>query len=647
MPDIFLSYNREDQARAKLFAETFAAQGFKVWWDVGLQAGEAYDEVTETALRTAKAVVVLWSKKSVVSRWVRAEATLADRNKTLVPCMIEPCERPIMFELTQTAELAHWQGDASDKAWVAFVADIRRFIARHGGRAGTPPVEAAPSLREIIAEPSKPPETMLAVLPFDNLSADPEMAFFSDGVSEDILGRLSRGSKLKVIGKTSCFQFRGADKPKAAAALKATHVLDGSIRRAGGKVRIAAHLTEIAGHTTLWADKYDRGLEDVFAVQDEISEAIAEALNATFFPQKTAKIDPQTYDLYLRNRSYVFGAENMRAKIAALEAVTRIAPDFADAWGELAHERALLRIEAPIFELAVMRVRTEADLARCLALDPTNAKATDAEYQLVDPFGDFMAAEDIAKRMRANGQNSPYSQYLIAVHLESVGRVQEALGHARRGAELAPLDHIVATMVGQVLMWLGRRAESRAIAERLLELLPDNLYNTANLLLVRTAERDWAGVDALKDYPLRELSGLRGIAGVARAGTPEARQGLRAAIRRPIEETGYADIAPLVFLAHFGFANDVFELLEKSKFGPSGAATDVRGINAYRTGLPFHAEYPELRKDPRFPKLAARLGLVEYWLASQKWPDCVEHVPYDFRAGCEAVRHTPKDRFGV
>jgi hypothetical protein len=94
-PDIFLSYNREDQARAKLFAEAFEAQGLKVWWDVGLRTGEAYDEVTETALRTAKAMVVLWSKKSVQSRWVRAEATLADRNKTLVPCMIEPVESRI------------------------------------------------------------------------------------------------------------------------------------------------------------------------------------------------------------------------------------------------------------------------------------------------------------------------------------------------------------------------------------------------------------------------------------------------------------------------------------------------------------------------------------------------------------------------
>ncbi|HLI65962.1 MAG TPA: TIR domain-containing protein [Caulobacteraceae bacterium] len=124
-PDIFLSYNRDDQATARLFAEGFQAAGLTVWWDVTLRTGEAYDEVTEAALRSAKAVVVLWSKRSVASRWVRSEATLGDRNGRLVPAMIEACERPVMFELTQTAELTHWKGDAEDAAWLAFVADVR------------------------------------------------------------------------------------------------------------------------------------------------------------------------------------------------------------------------------------------------------------------------------------------------------------------------------------------------------------------------------------------------------------------------------------------------------------------------------------------------------------------------------------------
>jgi hypothetical protein len=136
LADIFLSYNREDQARAKMFAQGFEAQGLTVWWDTALRSGEAYDEVTEAALRAARPVVVLWSPRSVVSRWVRAEATIADRCKTLVPVTIEPCERPIMFELTQTAELSHWRGDAADKAWLAFLDDVRRRAQRSRPKSG-------------------------------------------------------------------------------------------------------------------------------------------------------------------------------------------------------------------------------------------------------------------------------------------------------------------------------------------------------------------------------------------------------------------------------------------------------------------------------------------------------------------------------
>ena len=90
-PDIFLSYNREDAATARFYADAFAEAGLEVWWDAALRSGESYDEVTEAALREARAVVVLWSPRSVVSRWVRAEATIADRNKTFMPVMIEAC----------------------------------------------------------------------------------------------------------------------------------------------------------------------------------------------------------------------------------------------------------------------------------------------------------------------------------------------------------------------------------------------------------------------------------------------------------------------------------------------------------------------------------------------------------------------------
>lgn len=126
--DIFLSYARQDRVSARIFAECLGEEGFRVWWDASLHSGETFDEVIEQRLRDAKAVVVLWSPRSVASRWVRAEATLADRRNKLVPAIIEACDRPIVFELTHTAELSEWHGDRSDPRWRTFVEDLDRLV---------------------------------------------------------------------------------------------------------------------------------------------------------------------------------------------------------------------------------------------------------------------------------------------------------------------------------------------------------------------------------------------------------------------------------------------------------------------------------------------------------------------------------------
>jgi hypothetical protein len=128
--DIFLSYSREDRAAVRHIAESFTAEGFDVWWDAALQSGQTFDEVIEQRLKEAKAVVVLWSPRSVTSRWVRAEATLADRKNKLVPAIIEPCDRPIAFELTHTADLSEWTGERTDPKWLAFVNDVEALVHR-------------------------------------------------------------------------------------------------------------------------------------------------------------------------------------------------------------------------------------------------------------------------------------------------------------------------------------------------------------------------------------------------------------------------------------------------------------------------------------------------------------------------------------
>lgn len=288
LTDIFLSYNREDQARAKMFAEAFETQGFKVWWDAGLRTGEAYDQVTEKALKTAKAVVVLWSKKSAESRWVRAEATLADRNKTLVPCMIEPCERPIMFELTQTAELIHWQGNADDRAWLAFLGDVRRFV----GRDAPSPTVLVTTQEPAPAKPGERGEApSLALLPFTNRSGLAEDEVFAIGMVEDVIDALSQAANLRVISSSATARFLAGALPDLEAIgrqLGVRYLLEGNVRRAGADLRVTAQLVEAETGTIAWTQRFHRPLAELAALQEALVKEVAVHLDVTLRDLETA-----------------------------------------------------------------------------------------------------------------------------------------------------------------------------------------------------------------------------------------------------------------------------------------------------------------------------------------------------------------------
>jgi hypothetical protein len=136
MADVFISYKSEDRTAAKLFAEALMAEGVSVWWDPVLRTGETYDEVIERNLREAALVVVLWSPRSAKSKWVRAEATIGERKGGLLPVLIEACDRPIAFELVQTANLAGWAGGRDDARWADFMADLRAALSTRAAAVG-------------------------------------------------------------------------------------------------------------------------------------------------------------------------------------------------------------------------------------------------------------------------------------------------------------------------------------------------------------------------------------------------------------------------------------------------------------------------------------------------------------------------------
>ena len=492
---------------------------------------------------------------------------------------------------------------------------------------------------------------VLAVLPFDNLSSDAELAYFCDGVSEEVLTLITRHARLSAIGRTSSFQFRGADKAHAAASLKATHILDGAIQRSGGQIRVSAHLLDCASQTSLWSQRYDRALEDIFAVQDEIAEAIAGALELEFAPKEVAPVDPAIYDLYLRARERVTDPAQMTRNVASLAQVALSAPGFAAGWATLAYRRAELMMHCPYDRRAIVRQAVQSELAHSDELDPGHPDALAARWALMAPFGAFAAQKAMLDSNTAPGRAAVDFLTTRAYFLECTGRSAAAADEAERAARLDPLNPFAMGLYGQALWFAGQWERALETLEHVRTRWPDGHHAVAVLIQACVHRQDWDAVARLTDparlalYPLREHAGVIAFARVMRSADPARRRHMFAEIARRADLAGHIDPQVGVIAAELGFVDETFALLERSIFGPCGSPRDVMGTHAYRTLLLFPAAYTALRSDPRFVQVCARLGLVEYWLESGHWPDCADAVGYDFRAECARYAGYPQDRF--
>ena len=473
MDDIFLSYTREDGEAARRFAEGLSAEGLSVWWDQTLKSGEAYDEVTEAALRGAKAVVVLWSPRSVVSRWVRAEATIADRCKTLVPVMIEACQRPIMFELTQTAELGHWHGDRGDKAWRAFLADVRHLVGTQ-----TAPRPEVKQTTEINFDPAKlktATKPTVLVLPFVNMGGDAEQEYFSDGVTEDIITDLGRVSALSLVSRNMAFSYKG--KTVAAARLAETlhvsHILEGSVRKSGERVRITAQLMDAATDTQVWAERFDRTLDDIFAIQDDISKAVVAALKLHLAPdeqraiEQRATLSAEAYELFLMARQFSrTGSERMMPLIVRIcQRVVEIDPNFALAWAHLSFAEAELsqrNVAGFTFENAL------ASAKRALELDPNLAEAHAAMAEVLGRGTKMeLGAGEPYIRTALKLDPECFEANLFAGYIYiNQRRWEDAVRHLEIACTLDPNAFRPAGMVVQAYSGLGDRENELAAARR-------------------------------------------------------------------------------------------------------------------------------------------------------------------------------------
>lgn len=529
------------------------------------------------------------------------------------------------------------------------VSSLRKALGAHAVAtvAGRGYRFALPLLDDAAAAPPAPLERpLIAVLAFDNLSAESEMQFFSDGISEEIIQRLARGTRLRVISRTTSLQFRGERKAEAAQRLGCSHVLDGSVRRAGGHVRISAHLMEAASGTTLWSDRYDRALDGVFQAQDEIAQSIAHALDHAFFGVSSRSVEPAVYDLYLRSNPKSYAPDELRTSVGVLEVVTQRAPHFVEAWGRLAYLRSFLHMYLPFGERRASAAQVVNEASHALAQDAQNNDALVARCFVVPPFGRFLEAEEFLERLRqapGSGDGRRYISWLLRL----TGRLAASLDEAERLYRLDVLDPMSANLVALARMATGRVAEAVPVYEDLVARIPAMSFPISSLLRAHASLGDWASVDRLLELastrPLREFQDTIPFVRAKRDPSPENLAAYRSAFEAHVAITGGVDVARLVYAAHLGMADEAYRAADGARLGPAGASTDIMGPDGYRTALLFQAGMPELRNDPRFPRLCARLGLVEFWLASGQWPDCADALPYDFRRACEQVRDVAKD----
>lgn len=468
-PDIFLSYNREDRATAQRFAESFEAQGFSVWWDVTLRSGEAYDKVTEEALRSAKAVVVLWSKKSAVSRWVRAEAAVADRNGTLVPVRIEPCDLPVMFELTQTADLAQWKGEESDPVWRAFLKDVRRMVGVKAvpiTDAHTPPVSGSP------ARGQRP---VLAILPFLCRSEHVEDEDFAEDLAEDLTRALSFSPWMEVVAasKTATYRNGARDLCQIGRDLSAFYLLEGKIRRVGDCLRITAQLLAAEEGKVLWSQKFDRPLDELVESPEDLVTEIAVALGTQverseqdYALRKTGNITP--WEGFLR--AVAFQGRGTRVGFESALAEARRAldadPEFAYAYAVmLAAQSPLVIYRDDTHELASEIVE---NIRRVRALKPDDPTVLVGCATGLNALRRPQEALPFAERAVSINPNIDFVRMCLGVTLINLGRVDQGLVELDAGDRISAniiRDHLNAVMRAAAYLHTGRLDQALAAAE--------------------------------------------------------------------------------------------------------------------------------------------------------------------------------------
>jgi adenylate cyclase len=257
LADIFVSYSRQDKVRVVPLVASLEAEGWCVWWDPDITPGEEFDSLISRELEGARSLVVDWTPTSVDSRWVRGEARDAADRGVLVPVRFDNAKLPIDFRALHTTDLDQWGQDAQGAAFRSLCKALETKLG-----APTKPAHAQ-------AAQNKKAEVSICVLPFANMSGDPEQEYFSDGITEDIITDLGKVSALSIVSRNMAFSFKEPRAARARSGKRPRRPMCWSAA-SGAAARLASRRsssTRPARH--VWGERYDCDLSDIFAPQDE------------------------------------------------------------------------------------------------------------------------------------------------------------------------------------------------------------------------------------------------------------------------------------------------------------------------------------------------------------------------------------------
>ncbi|MEO8176526.1 MAG: TIR domain-containing protein [Sphingomicrobium sp.] len=437
MAKVFLSYAREDAPAATQLADCIGRAGHDVWWDRHIQGGSRFSSEIDRELKSAEAVVVLWSATSIESAWVQDEAAEGRDSGRLVPVSLGGSRAPLGFRQFHTVEIANWNGDGDP----AELGDLLEAIAKTAGNSSAASTASGGAEQKVVRGPS------VCVLPFVNMSGDPEQEYFSDGITEDIITDLSKVSALLVIARNTSFTFKGRvmDVKEVARALDVSHVLEGSVRKAGDRVRITGQLIDAATGGHVWADRYDRDLTDIFAIQDEISKAIVAALRVKLLPGEKKAIETrgtssvEAYNLYLMARQqWITGSAG---DIRRDETIVRICnqalsfdPEYAQAWALKALAQSQLRMWHARDENPMQAAE------RALAINPDLAEARCVLAHMLEEQGNQAEAiAEIEKALRSDPESWEVNREAARL-LFRQSRIRDAIPYFEKATALVDTD---------------------------------------------------------------------------------------------------------------------------------------------------------------------------------------------------------------